>query len=125
MGLLAQARQDIAAITTDLEGFGVSMLLVAPNGETATVTGLHSKRRLAVLLNGEAVNSKVAHVSFSEAVVLAANPDYPIRRGLEVNLFDHKVTVKDSTNTDCTYVLREWFPDETLGLITCILGDYE
>jgi hypothetical protein len=37
---------------------------------------------------------------------------------------NHLVNVKDSTGNLRNYVIMENFPDETLGMITCILGDY-
>ena len=125
MGLLEQAKRDFATITSSLDGFGREMLLTAPTGETALIVGLHSKHHLGINTDGQRVNSKNAHVCFSESVVFTANPLYPIRDASgEVNLKKHRVTAKDSTETDKIYIIDEWYPSETVGVIVCILGDF-
>lgn len=126
MGLIAQAKADIEAITSNLDEFGVSMTLTAPapGNETVTLVGLHTKHRVSLDTEGNFVNAKNAHISISEKFLTDA--DYPVRndRG-EVFLFNHRVSVADSTGTAKEYVIREWMPDESVGLIVCILGDFE
>ena len=52
--------------------------------------------------------------------------NYPVRNTKDqVDLEDHRVTVKDSTGFDQMYVIDQSWPDETLGNIVCILSDYE
>lgn len=124
MGLLEQAKQDIQEITTDLDEWGVEMTLTAPTSETITLNGLHTKHHMAVEADtNKQVNSKNAHISISEQLLIDGN--YPYTQDGEVMLNGHKVVVKDSTGTECTYVIRESFPDRTIGLIVCILGDFE
>lgn len=124
MGLIDQAKQDIQNITSNQDEFGKEMTLTAPDGSTATVTGIHTKHHLAVDTDGRPVNSKNAHISVSEYFLDLQ--DYPVRNDSgEVDLKNHRVTVKDSTGEDKTYLIQEWFPNETIGLITCILGDFE
>ncbi len=122
MGLIDQAKSDIKDITSNPDEFGVSIAFTAPTGETATINGLHSKHHMGMDTDGNRVNSKNAHISISEELLTAQN--YPVRKTGEVNLKDHKVSVKDSTGISKNYVIREWFQDETVGLITCILGDH-
>lgn len=125
MGLMTSIRDSIALLTSDNEGFGVNILLESPTGETAEIKGLHSKHHLAVDGNGNRVNSKNAHITFSESVLIAANPVYIIRDAQgNVNLKKHKVTVQDSTGNDCTYVMSQWFPNESTGTIICTLSDF-
>lgn len=126
MNLKQQAQLDVKQITTNkATGFGEDILLTAPNGQTATVVGLHTKHHLGADTDGNRVNTKNAHISFAEAALLAVNPLYPVRNaGGEVALKDHLVVVKDSTGLDKNYIIKEWFPDETVDLIVCILGDY-
>lgn len=124
MGLIDQAREDIRFITTDLDGFGVTMILTAKTGEVATISGLHSKHHLGIDTEGVRVNTKNAHCSFSEKVLV--DQGFPTRNERnELDLKGTKVTVKDSTGMDCLYVIRETYPSETVGLIVCILGDFE
>ena len=124
MSLLDTAKASIQRITTDTNGFGVSMVMIAPDGTTKTVTGLHTKHHINVDTDGDQVNSKNAHISISEAVLTSVG--YPVRNAdQEVNLKGHRVNVADSTGIVKNYVIQEWFPDERIGLIVCILGDYE
>lgn len=124
MGLIEQAQQDIRSITTDLDGFAVELTLKAPDTTELLLQGLHTKHHLGYDTEGNMINTKNAHVSFSEDVLL--DDAYPFRDASgEVNLEGHRVVVKDSTRQDVEYVIREWYPDETIGLIVCILGDYE
>lgn len=127
MGLIDTINNDIKKITTDLSGFGVTMNLTTPDDVTSVdIDGLHTKHHLGIDTEGNQVNTKNAHISFSESELLEKDPAYPIRNvNQEVDLKGHKVIVKDSTGVDKNYVIREWYPDETIGLIVCILGDYQ
>jgi hypothetical protein len=126
MGLMQHIRQSVATITTDQNGFGVVLTLEAPNGQIAEVAGLHSKHHLGVDGDGNRVNSKNAHISFSESALLLINPLYPVRdpKG-NVNLTKHKVIAEDSTGLNCKYVIQQWFPNESTGLIVCTLSDFK
>ncbi len=125
MNIIDTAKADIERITSDINEFAKAMTFTTPGPsvQTAAVKGLHSKHHLDIGTDGTEVNARNAHVSVSEKALTDLN--YPVRTNGEVNLKDHKVTVKDSTGIDRTYVIREWFQDETIGLIVCILGDFE
>jgi len=122
MGLIDQAKEDIAQITSNLDDFGVEIKLTAPDGTDKTITGLHTKIHLGVSTEGTLVNSRKAHISFSEVNMTG----YPLRnsRG-EVDLRNHNMEVKDSTGITKKYTISQFFPDETIGLIVCIVEDYE
>lgn len=125
MGLVDQAKADIEQITSTTDDWAVSITLIAPTLETVTLTGLHTKHHLSIdVESGKQVNAKNAHISVSEKFMTDAL--YPVRdlKG-DVNLKNHRVRVKDSTGEVKDYVINQWFPDETIGLITCILGDYK
>lgn len=125
MGLLDQVRADIKQITGNTDEFAVGATFVAPapGNETMTIPVIHTKHHLGIDTEGRPKNTKNAHLSFAES---EAPAEYPIRNASgEVSLYGHHVTVKDSTGTDRQYMIREWFPDETLGLIVCTLGDFE
>lgn len=125
MSLIEQAKKDWQTITTDTSGFGVVINLTTPNdSDTVELKGLHAKHHIGIDTDGNLVNSKNAHISFSEQQLIDAS--YPYRNtGDEVALYNHKISVKDSTGQEKKYVIREWFPDETIGVILCILGDRE
>jgi len=124
MGIIDTIKSDIQDITTNLDGFGVAINITTPDNVTSVdVVGVHTKHHLGIDTEGNQVNSKNAHIGISEQVLIDAG--YPVRNaGGEVSLKDHKIIVKDSTTFDKNYVVDQWFPDETIGLIVCILSDY-
>lgn len=125
MSLLAQAKADIEQITSDPDGFSAQLTFTSPTDDTATIRGLFTEHHLAVDTDGNPVNAKNSHISFSEKFLTDAG--YPVRNaGGKVYVKDHRVRVVISAlNIDRTYVIRENYPDETLKFIVCILGDYE
>lgn len=121
MSLREQAKADWLAFSSDDEGFGTSIMFTAPNGFSISVTNLHTKHHLGVDDMGRMVNSKNAHVSVSEAQLVG----YPVRNSDgEVAMVHHRVTVADSTGIPKTYKINQAYPDETLGVLVFILGDY-
>lgn len=127
MGLLDIARADVLNITTNTDEWAVAMTFTTPDQLTSVnVNGLHTKHLLEVKMDTqERVNSKKSSVSISEADLVAAA--YPVRDNNtnEVALLGHFVAVKDSTGRVWNYVVNQNYPDETLGLIVCILGDLQ
>lgn len=126
MNIMDMIKRDVKNITTAGSEFAVPLLFTAPTGETVTLNGLATKHRLQQDTDGQPVNGKNAHCSFSETALRTASPDYPLRTAGntgEVNLQNHRVRWTDSANRVCDYVITEWYPDETVGLIVCILGD--
>lgn len=126
MGLTDRAIADVKRFTTDSNGWGVSALFTAPNNQTATVNVHHVKHNLGVDTDGNMVNSKKAHVSFSESGLLEINPNYPLRDSKqEINMKGHRIDVADSTGITKNYIVKSTYPDEKIGLIVVILDDYE
>lgn len=138
MGLIDQAKKDIEQITSNLSEFAVPIVFTSPGNNTfdpsfdmtfanvsVTINGLFDKHHLGFdSESGRDVNVKHASIVVSEKFLKDAA--YPVRnlKGI-VNLKGHKVAVKDSTGTINTYIINEWFPDETVGVIVCILGDFK
>jgi hypothetical protein len=123
MGLIADAEKMWRERSSDLSEFGVALSFVAPEGETASIVGLHTKHHLSFNTEGIAVNSRNAHVSVSEK--LLTDLDYPTRNSNgEVTMKNHRVTCKDSTGEEKTYVVREWWQNETIGVIVMVLGEW-
>lgn len=118
------AKKDWQRFTSDPKGHGESMTLIAPTSETLIITGLHTRHNLDVSTDGRAVNSMNAHISISEKLLTDAA--YPHRNDDDIVDFKgHKAIAKDSRGTEITYMIREWWPDETVGMIVCKLGSYE
>lgn len=127
MNLIDQARKDALAITSNLAtGFGREIAITPKGGgTTVNIVGLATKHHIGFDPDtGISVNVKNAHITFHEK--LLTDLSYPVRNANgEVDLYGHKVVTADSTETDKEYIIREFFPDESLGLIVCILGDFE
>lgn len=103
--------------------FSVALDFVATTSETASIKGWTTKHHLAFDVDGNPINSKTVHVTFSEQDLTALN--YPVRNSnSEVEMINHLVTVKDSTQNPTQFKVAQYFPDERLGLITLILNDF-
>jgi hypothetical protein len=121
--LLTKARNDARKILKG--GFSEDITLTTPDDSLSIETkGLATKHHINFDTDGLAVNSKNAHICLDESNLIELN-DTTRNANQEIDLLNHKVSVKDSTNIVKNYVITETFPDETLGLIVCILGDYE
>lgn len=123
MNLTELARRDWHQISTSDNGPGVEIKLTAPNSTTLITTGLFTKHHLGINESGQAVNSRTVHFSISEKQLIDAS--YPYRTDGIVNLRRHYAEIKDSTGVTTKYIIREWMPDETLGVILCVLGEFK
>lgn len=121
MNIYERAQRDILQITTDRNGAGEKIFLVWPDASELELTGVTSKHHFAVDTDGNQVNSKTAHVAISEKQIITAGKTIRNVSG-EVDLTKHKLRVKDSTGVEKQYYIRSNFPDETVGLIVCILN---
>jgi hypothetical protein len=118
------AKGDFKTITSNVDGWGTAIKVSTPDGLTSVdIVGLAIKHHIQVDSEGLAMNGKNAHVSISEEVLTDAG--YTVRVSEEVRLENHTVEWKDSTGIDKKYVIREVYPDEKVGLLVCILGDFE
>lgn len=122
--ILDRAMRDAKRYITS-GGFESEILLSTPNGSNqVTLSGLTSKHHIAFDTDGNAVQSKTAHITIDENILISN--DYPVRNSIgEVYLIRHRVSVKDSTGITKQYIITENFPDEALGLISCILADFK
>lgn len=121
--LLNKARRDLKRIVTK-GGFQVDIILRTVDGlKEVALKGIASKHWLSLDSDGMPINSKNAHISILESDLVEAG--YQVRNQKnEVNLLNHRVIYADSTGNERTYVIKEWMPDETVGLIVCTLGDF-
>ncbi len=126
MGILDFARQDWKTILGSKMDFSVDITITNPKtGETAQVVGLNSKHWFKVdFETGMIINTRNAHINISEAELIAAYFPTRNKQG-EVNLKDCLIKVADSTGIEKTYVITQAHPDETVGVIVCLLGDYQ
>jgi len=90
---------------------------------TVIVSGLTPVHHLVFSTDGQPVNSKNAHVTVSEMSLNAKGFVCRNTKG-EIWLKDVLISFADSTGTIKNYIVKENFADETLGVITLILGSY-
>jgi len=120
-GILQSAKADAKRHITE-GGFESDITITTPDGSvTLATTGWATKHHLNFDTDGAPINAKNAHICLDEQKL--ADAGYPVRVNEEVTLLNHKIIVKDSSGIDKNYIIKENFPDETLGLIACILGD--
>ena len=95
--------------------------------QTIDITGWAVKTANFFDTDGNQANTKIAHCTIDEEVLI--NKGYPVRtfkKGIaEVDLLNHYVSFKDSSGEIITYRVKENHPDENLGLIKLILGDFK
>ena len=122
--ILQKARKDAEKIIS-ASGLEEDIKLRNPeNTFEIDITGFASKHHLNFSTDGLPVNSQNAHVTISQSKLEELNYPFKNTDG-EINLFQHKIFVSDSSGVVKNYVIEEQFPDETIGLISCILGNSE
>lgn len=123
MDMMSLIKRDVATITTVVGGFSVPIKFIHPSdGEEVTVRGLHARHHLSFSTDGMPINGVNAHVSVSESEFVRVAYDYQNANN-EISLKGHFVEATDSGNITRLYEVREWYPDETIGLIVCVLTD--
>lgn len=128
MSLTQRVIQDIQQITSNLNDFGVEIIITQNkiNTEilepaTIEVVGFHTQHHNGFTLEGERVSSKISSIAVSEGLLV----DFPVRNvAQEVDMIDFIVKVKDSTNVVKNWIVADSYPDEKVGLIVLILVEY-
>lgn len=126
MGLVEQIKKDTENFTMNSggDGWGVEQKWTSPTGVNVTIIGVSVKHHMGYDSEGNLIRTKNASAVFSEKAMLDVG--YSIRgTNGEVNMDKHKVQIKDSTGNFYKYSVKSWLPDETLGLIVCILNAHE
>ena len=121
---LESARQDWKRFAT-AGGFEVDITIKTPDDlTTLDIKGIATKHHLSIDTDGRDASAKNAHVTIVEQDLV--DESYPVRNSEgEVDLLNHKISYPDSTGNVKDYVITRTYPDETVGIITCILGDFE
>ena len=125
MGMIETAQAAVKRIRMDPNGFTKSMQFTAADGITmATIRGMSAVIHLGVDNQGEFVNTRKAHISFSESSL--SDTGFPVRdQNGTLIIKGNRVDVIDSTGEIEQYVIREIYPDEAVGLLVCMLGDFQ
>ena len=121
--ILAAARADARKHISE-GGFEEDITIKTPDGGTTINTkGWATKHHINFDSDGNPINSKNVHICIDEAKLVTAGLTVRNAKG-EVSLLNYLVSYPDSTGTLRDYIIWETWPNETLGLIVCILGDY-
>jgi hypothetical protein len=120
-----RAKADWKRFSSDVDGWGTAIKVTTPDGLTSVdVSGIAVKHHINIDTEGLTVNGKNAHCTISEELLTDAS--YVVRDSdEEVNMVDHRVEWVDSSGVLKKYVIRESYPDEKVGVIVMILGDFE
>jgi hypothetical protein len=119
---LSRAKADMKRFIT-AGGFEVAITLTPVGGEATDVTGLATKHHNSISTDGIPINSKNTHISLIESDLTDKGITVRDSAG-EINLRNWLVSFPDSSEVSKNYIVKETMPDETLGVIVCILGDY-
>jgi len=117
------AKRDAKHIVTK-GGFEVNLILRTPAQDLSIeITGFATKHWNSFDSDGTPINAKNVHVCVSESDLVSKG--FPVRNSKgEVSMLKCKISFSDSSGVEKNYVVRETMPDETLGLIVLILGDF-
>lgn len=120
---LARAISDWKRFTSE-GGFETPITFTPPSGgSSVTINGLAIKHHISIDTDGVNTGSMNAHLTISESELDDAG--YPIRDANNVvNMKNHLVKYTDSTGVEGEYIIKQVLPDETVDVITFILGEY-
>ena len=117
---IEDARKDIQEISQG--EFGIDIKITNLVNISVNLKGLTSLHHLGINPeDGTQVNTKNVHCSLSEVKLNSLG--YVTRNVYnEVDLRGHKVEFKNALGITGKYRINETYPNETTGLIVCILG---
>lgn len=122
--LLRMAREDFEELSST-GGFEEDIIITNPlNLQTASFKNFHTKHHLAIDTDGNPYNSQSAHICVLRKELDNQSYIYINPKTNKIDFRGHRVTVKDSFELK-TYVVNEFLPNETLGFIILILGDFK
>lgn len=125
MSLEQRARKDMQRITGNTNDFAVPCVVKTPDeASTIDVSGLHTRHWMSFDPDGVAVHTVTASLAVAEQQFIDGGFDVRDANG-EVNLKGYLIDAPDSNEVIQHYVLREVFPDENLGLLILIFGEYK
>ena len=121
--ILDLARRDANFIIKS-GGLQSDIIFRNPLGDDVPVQGIATKHHMSYDEDGQLQNAKNAHITVNESDLTDAG--IVTRNGTgEVYLLNMQVAVADSTGVVKEYVIRQNWPNETLGHIVCLISDFE
>lgn len=120
MSLLDRITADTAAIMQNKNDFAIPATLtslVLPS-VTINITGIYTRHHSSYNTDGNRINSLNSNFTFSEDILIEM--DYPYRNNGIINLQNHILMVTYK-NRIIEHKIQQYFPDELLKIIVCIL----
>ena len=126
VGRLQQlSKRDAKRFVNSPNGMAIDIQVKTPDmSQTFEITGWAVKHSISFDSDGNQVNTKIARVLVDEDVLVAKGITVRDSRG-EINLDKYKFNFKDSSGILKGHSVREYFPDENLGLIMVLLWNAE
>lgn len=125
MGIRDQAIIDARKITSNnISGIAIPLTFVSRKAGnfTTIINGIHTRHHYTVTSEGIETNDLNAHISFSEGLLISSG--YPYRNGSgKIDIKDDVIYAIDSGGINRKYKINQVHPDETIGIIRCILED--
>lgn len=124
MSILSLARADWERFSQSAFDLDVIFRVSYETGaETATIKALFAEISQPIETDGNWVIADIARLTFSENLLKTENPAYPIRNtGGLVAMNQQKITVTNSAGIILDLVIKNAYPDSTVGMITCDLA---
>ena len=123
MNLLERARQDWQKHTSAEAGFGVEITFYDRPSAEVVIKGIGMAHHMSEDSEGHEINTRNSHISFSEKLANDAGIVTRNNAG-EVDLEGAKISFLDSASILRRYSIKQVFPDETVGVIYCVLNSY-
>lgn len=124
MGLRTQAAADLKTILEDTEGFGYSITLTDPAGNTAALTGFSTDISEVIDPDtGVAVAGRLASVALRISSITAAGLSMP-RQVADETGKPWRVTFDDIDGSSHTFTVLEPKPDRAIGILVLLLEAY-
>ena len=105
-------------------GFERLITLTPPSGSAVDVYGLCPVHHVQFDEDGRQINGKNAHITISETSLKDVEYTY-LNSSKEVAMQGHLVSFENAVGDEKTYIVRECYYDEMIGLISLILGKYD
>lgn len=112
------AIRDAQSIVSKGIDFAVPIILTSPTAVTRTVYALQTKHHNGMDGDGFKVSARQHSVVVSEKDLLG----YPyLSQTGDISFKNHIITTVDSLGQSQTFLVQDWFPDRTVGIIVLIL----
>lgn len=123
MSLAERVILDTQRITSNSNEFATPATFISPGGQTIEVLGIKKIHHTALDDMGSVINAKQAAISVAETQFTDQGHSIRNSKGV-VSILDYKVYLTASNGDVQSYKVQSTYPDETFGVITCILTQH-